>query len=193
MRVAIVTTFADKVFSSRHELINSLIEKGHTLIVIGSEEINDNVLFKKNKIDYVRIDFERANINPYKEVKFIEHTKQVLKSIELDILIVYGVRLSASIALAAKLASIKKVYTIINGAGTLFNLEGVKGKAILGFSYPLLLIGLRIPKKVFFQNSDKIIEMFWDEEDEIVYYKTEYSRDYVTTTDIMLDNYARSR
>ena len=40
---------------------------------------------------------------------------------------------------------------------------------------------------------DKITEMFWDEEDEIVYYKTEYSRDYVTTTDIMLDNYARSR
>jgi len=38
---------------------------------------------------------------------------------------------------------------------------------------------------------DKIIEMFWDEEDEIVYYKTEYSRDYITTTDIMLDNYAR--
>ena len=38
---------------------------------------------------------------------------------------------------------------------------------------------------------DKITEMFWDEEDEIVYYKTEYSRDYITTTDIMLDNYAR--
>ena len=38
---------------------------------------------------------------------------------------------------------------------------------------------------------DKITEMFWDEEDEIVYYKTEYSRNYVTTTDIMLDNYAR--
>ena len=40
---------------------------------------------------------------------------------------------------------------------------------------------------------DKITEMFWDEEDEIVYYKTEYSRDYVTTTDIMLDSYARIR
>jgi hypothetical protein len=38
---------------------------------------------------------------------------------------------------------------------------------------------------------DKITEMFWDEEDEIVYYKTEYSRDYVTATDIMLDSYAR--
>lgn len=40
---------------------------------------------------------------------------------------------------------------------------------------------------------DKIIEMFWDEDDEIVYYKTEKSNYYITTTDIMLDNYARSR
>ena len=52
----------------------------------------------------------------------------------------------------------------------------------------------RFPYKVgdeFGYAYDKITEMFWDDEDEIVYYKTEYSRDYVTTTDIMLDNYAR--
>ena len=52
----------------------------------------------------------------------------------------------------------------------------------------------KFPYKVgdeFCNPYDKITEMFWDEEDEIVYYKTEYSRDYVTTTDIMLDNYAR--
>lgn len=52
----------------------------------------------------------------------------------------------------------------------------------------------RFPYKVgdeFCNPYDKITEMFWDEEDKIVYYKTEYSRDYVTTTDIMLDNYAR--
>ena len=38
---------------------------------------------------------------------------------------------------------------------------------------------------------DKITEMFWDEEDEIVYYKTEYSRDYITTINLIVDNYAR--
>ena len=54
----------------------------------------------------------------------------------------------------------------------------------------------RFPYKIgdeFCNPYDKITEMFWDEEDEIVYYKTEYSRYYVTTTDIMLDSYARSK
>ena len=60
--------------------------------------------------------------------------------------------------------------------------------------YSLDMFLKTFPYKVgdeFCRPYDKITEMFWDEEDEIVYYKTEYSRDYVTTTDIMLDSYAR--
>ena len=52
----------------------------------------------------------------------------------------------------------------------------------------------RFPYKVgdeFCNPYDKITEMFWDKEDEIVYYKTEYSRDYVTTINLIVDNYAR--
>lgn len=37
---------------------------------------------------------------------------------------------------------------------------------------------------------DRITGMFWDKEDEIVYYKTENTNYYITTTDIILDNYA---
>lgn len=40
---------------------------------------------------------------------------------------------------------------------------------------------------------DKIIEMFWDEDDGYVYYKTEKSNYYITALDIMIDNYARCR
>lgn len=40
---------------------------------------------------------------------------------------------------------------------------------------------------------DKITEMFWDEEDEWVYYKTEKSEGFITALDIMVDSYARCR
>lgn len=40
---------------------------------------------------------------------------------------------------------------------------------------------------------DKITEMFWDEEDEWVYYKTEKSEGFITALDIMTDSYARCR
>ncbi|MER2041346.1 glycosyltransferase family 4 protein [Desemzia incerta] len=160
MKVAIITTYADKIFSSRYELIMSLIKKGHTVTVIGTEELKDSKeYFEKYEVVYKRILFGRSNTNPYKEIKFIKYTQRVLKQLNLDVLIVYGVRLAASMSIAAKLAGIKKVYSIINGAGTLFNIGGVKGKLILSLSYPLLFSGLRLSNKVFFQNMDNR-EMF---------------------------------
>lgn len=60
--------------------------------------------------------------------------------------------------------------------------------------YSLEMFLKTFPYKVgdeFCNPYDKITEMFWDEKDETIYYKTEYSRDYITTTDIMLNNYTR--
>lgn len=54
----------------------------------------------------------------------------------------------------------------------------------------------KFPYKVgdeFCSPYDKITEMFWDEEDEWVYYKTEKSEGFITALDIMTDSYARSR
>ena len=54
----------------------------------------------------------------------------------------------------------------------------------------------RFPYKVgdeFCNPYDKIIEMFWDKEDEWVYYKTEKSEGFITALDIMTDSYARCR
>lgn len=54
----------------------------------------------------------------------------------------------------------------------------------------------KFPYKVgdeFCSPYDKITEMFWDEEDEWIYYKTEKSEGFITALDIMTDSYARSR
>ena len=62
--------------------------------------------------------------------------------------------------------------------------------------YSLEMFLETFPYKVgdeFCSSYDRITGMFWDEEDEIVYYKTENTNYYITTTDIILDNYAISR
>jgi len=62
--------------------------------------------------------------------------------------------------------------------------------------YSLEMFLETFPYKVgdeFCSSYDRITGMFWDEEDEIVYYKTENTNYYITTTDIILDNYDISR
>lgn len=157
MKIGIITTYADKIMTSRSELITSMLDKGHDITVLGSEieEKCKTELIKFN-IDYVRIPFARSNTNPSDEIKFIINTSKALMTLELDIILVYGVRLSSSIAISARLAGVKKVYAIINGAGTLFYMKGLKGRLVQMFSYPLLFTGLHLCNKVIFQNQDNL-------------------------------------
>lgn len=143
--------------TSRSELITSMLDKGHDITVLGSEmKENCKIELTEFNVDYVRIPFARSNTNPIDEMKFIINTSKVLKALKLDIILVYGVRLSSSIAIAAKLARVKRVYAIINGAGTLFYMKGLKGRLVQVLSYPLLFTGLHLCNSIMFQNQDNL-------------------------------------
>jgi glycosyltransferase involved in cell wall biosynthesis len=155
LRVAIITTFADKIIKSRPELVKSIIEKGHSLTVLGCEPAEQcNKELNPYNIDYVKISFERSNVNPYKEIKFILTLAKVLNFLKIETLLVYGVRLAPSVAIASKLVRVKRCCAVINGAGTLFNIKGMKGITIRTLAYPLLFSGLRSCDKILFQNMD---------------------------------------
>lgn len=157
MRVAIISTYADKIIRFRSELILSILDKGHIITILGSEpeELCINELSKFN-IEYVRIPFKRFHFSPLKEIRFIIRTIKILKPLDFDVLIIYGIRLAPSITISSKLAGIKQIYAIINGIGTLFSIKGIKGKLIRVLAYPLLFFGLRKCNKVFFQNNDDL-------------------------------------
>lgn len=155
LEVAIITTYADKIIQSRYELIMSLLEKGHTVKVLGCESEDEcRKELNKYNIDYTRLPFTRSNTDPIEELKFIYNASKIFKQLEIDIVLVYGIRLAPSIAIAAKLAGIKNIYAIVNGAGTLFNMDGIKGSIARTLSAPLIACGLRLCNKVIFQNED---------------------------------------
>lgn len=155
MRIAIITTYADKLLDARSELITSIKLKGHSVLVLGTESNQKcTQIYKKENIPYYQIPFFRASTNPIKEIISIIKLSRLLKSLNVDLILVYGVRLSASCAISAQLAGVQEVYAVINGAGTLFNLKTLKGKIARVLSTPLLTTGLRFCKKIFFQNND---------------------------------------
>jgi glycosyltransferase involved in cell wall biosynthesis len=155
LKVAIITTYADKVLESRNELVSLIKAQGHSLVILGteSEELCKDKLLESN-IEYYKIPFSRSGLNPIKEVNGIFKLSKLLKSLKIDVLLVYGVRLSASCSISAFSANIKRTYSIINGAGTLFYMKGLKGMIARAVSFPLLAIGLRLCCNVFFQNED---------------------------------------
>lgn len=153
MKVAIATAYASKIAGSRKELLESLINKGYQVEIFGDEPVD--ICQEKLTplgIIYHQIKFQRSSVNPFHEIKVIYEAIKVFRNCKIDVLLIYGVRISASFALAARISGIKRVYTVINGAGTLFSIGGIKGSIIRCLSYPLLFTGLRLCKQVIFQN-----------------------------------------
>ncbi|WP_286680879.1 glycosyltransferase family 4 protein [Tepidanaerobacter sp. EBM-49] len=155
MKIAIVTAYADKIMESRYELVISILKKGHSIEILGCEpeEVCNKVL-NEFSVNYTQLPFTRSNTNPFRELEFIRKASKILKFLKIDMIIVYGVRLAASVSIAAKIAGVRNIYAIINGAGTLFNTNGIKGRLIQVLSWPLLTIGLNHCQKVLFQNDD---------------------------------------
>jgi glycosyltransferase involved in cell wall biosynthesis len=155
LKVAIITTYAHKVFTARKELINDIIKKGLEVYIMGPEK---KEMCPSNKLDnemtYIELNIERNNLNPLKEIYDLYDIKMKLESNNIDFVLVYGIRMIPSVVIAAKLAKVKRIVCIINGAGNLFMSKGVKGELIKFISFPMLRLGLSYANSVIFQNQD---------------------------------------
>ena len=155
MKVAISMLVTCNKRVDRHELIEYLLNRDHTVVYLGqdsNEEINPD--FKKYNIEFLPIKMERSNTNPIKEINTLLNARKVIKDNNIDVLIAYGIRTFPSIVIAAKLSGVKHVACIVNGTGRLFQLKGLKGTVARFISYPLLCIAFSLTNNVFFQNHD---------------------------------------
>jgi glycosyltransferase involved in cell wall biosynthesis len=155
MKVGIVTSLANKLLQYRSELVSTILERNHNLTVLGCEPAEEcHPVLSPHSVQYIELPFPRYNINPITEFGFILKAVNIFKSLQIDALLIYGIRLAPGISVAAYLAGIRRIYTVINGTGTLFHMPGIKGSLARFISYPLLLTGLHMCKCVFFQNED---------------------------------------
>lgn len=155
MRIAIITTYAHKVFRARKELLNDILRQGHQIIVMGPEEA---ILTKNAAIEfgaeYNQLNIIRNNTNPIKEIKALIDTSKKIKSANVDCILVYGTRMIPNVIIAAKLAKVRNIVCVVNGAGNLFMLKGLKGITLRLLSFPMLRLALKLANTVIFQNKD---------------------------------------
>ena len=155
MKVAISSIRTKNIRIDRHELITSIQELGHDVVYIGQDskdEIHSD--YNKYNLSFLSIPIGRSNTDPFKELKLIKKTKEVIKEGNIDVLIVYGIRTFPTMVTSAKLAGVKKIICIVNGSGRLFHIKGVKGCLVKFISYPMLLLSFVLTDTIFFQNPD---------------------------------------
>ena len=157
MKIAVLSSHTPSLFWFRLDMMQSFIDKGHTVYAIGNESENEwSSKFAEKGITYRQIDVQRNGTNPLKDIKSVSSIRSVLGQIMPDKIFTYQAKTIIYGTIAANKLGITEVYPLIAGLGSLFLNDGLKTKVIRKILLAEYKYSMRKCPSVFFQNNDDL-------------------------------------
>lgn len=154
-RIAIISHYAPSLINFRGELIKTLVSAGHQVIALGPEEGFESELTAFGA-EYRQIPLRRTGTNPLQDITTLFSLTKLLRELKPDVVLSYAVKPVIYGSLAAWLAGVPGVYSMITGLGYLFTGNTTKQKLLLRLVHPLYKAALSKNRVVFFQNPDDL-------------------------------------
>jgi glycosyltransferase involved in cell wall biosynthesis len=154
MQLVMVTTYAVPN-NMRRELLEAVVARGHRITVVSPEpaDIMQGPLAELGA-SYREWPVNRTGIDPLEDLRSARHLHSILRAERPDVVLVYQIKAVLIAPLAAKLARVQHVVTLVNGLGAVFDAHGfgTTWKARLArFAYGM---SLRNVDEIVFQNAD---------------------------------------
>lgn len=157
-RIVIISHYAPSLINFRGELIRTLSSLGHTVTALGPEAGFEDALSSLGA-SYRQIRLQRTGVNPLKDLETVVELTRVIRSFKPDKVFSYAIKPVIYGSLAAWIAGVSEIYSMITGLGYLFTGDSAKQRTIYGVVHPLYKAALSRNKAVFFQNPDDL-ELF---------------------------------
>lgn len=161
MKIIICSGRVAPFFSARLRLLESIQGRGLDVTISGYEE-NGKELCDQHGMGFYKIPFDRAGMNPIKDLKNLKRYQEIMTNEKFDIVHSYTIKPNIYGSIAAKRAGIKKIYPTVNGLGYSFTEDvngGFKSKIVRAVVSRLYKKAFSCATKVFFQNPDDANEM----------------------------------
>ncbi len=145
------------VYNFRGDLIKEIINKGYKVIVTGPDKTDVDKI-EALGADFVEIPMNKTGTNVVGDLKYCKQLYRLIKKEKPDVTLGYTVKPVIYGAIAAKLAGVKNINSMVTGGGYTFTAKTFKAK-VLGFIVRFLYkIGFSMADNVIFQNSDDLNE-----------------------------------
>lgn len=155
--VVFIASYAPSLINFRGKLIEELINNGHKVSAIAHESSGKthhdlDVI----GVDYYDIPLDRRGINPFKDIIWLFNTFKVLKKLKPDVVISYTIKPVIYGSIAAWLAKVPLISSMITGLGYSFSSETNLRKILNFITVKLYKISIRSNNVLFFQNPDNL-------------------------------------
>jgi glycosyltransferase involved in cell wall biosynthesis len=160
MRIVILASYPYSLINFRGPLIRDMVAAGHEVIACApGEDAEIAAALTRLGASYRAVSLSRTGLNPIADARSLLELVWLLRRLRPDLLFAYTAKPVIYGSVAARLARVPRLYTMITGLGYTFT-DGREWKRRLlrRISISLYRHTLRFSHGIFFQNQDDIDE-----------------------------------
>lgn len=154
-RIVVCAGYTPSLVNFRGPLLRELAGRGHRVIACGPETSPALCrALSELGVEFHRIPCDRAGFGLHRDLELLFALVALFRSVRPDIVLSYTIKPVIYGSLAARLAGVPTVYSMITGLGYAFAGEGIARRTLQAAAAQLLRLSLRGNRAVFFQNPD---------------------------------------
>lgn len=151
-KITLISNRNYSVKKFRMGLIKALLNEGYDVSLIIIDDSNERLTIDNVEIHY--INENNRSINPFNKLRLQKKIEDILNKIKPDKVFTFQVSPNTFGAIAAYNCGVKKIFSMVEGAGDVFFYDTLKWKIIRFFTCNLYKKAFKNCKKVFFLNND---------------------------------------
>ncbi len=152
-KILLITPTSEQVVGFRKKLIEYLQKGGYSVSVLTFDKEKEREIEARG-IKLYCVEDKNRSLNPFKIISLKKKYCKVIKEINPDIVFTFMIKPNTFGVLAAKKAGVRRIYSMVEGAGDVFINNGLKWRVIRKGVCRLYRKAFNNCQKVFFLNND---------------------------------------
>jgi len=156
-RVLLIASYAPSLIGFRGKLLESLVSRGHEVFSCATDIGEDTLIALQSLgVTYYDIPLARRGLNPLKDLLYLWRLYLLIRRLKIEVILGYTIKPVIYGSVAARLAGVECVSSMISGLGYSFFADSLSAKVLRAVAVGLFRISLCFNQVVFFQNRDDI-------------------------------------
>ncbi|MDR1683472.1 MAG: hypothetical protein LBS25_08855, partial [Candidatus Symbiothrix sp.] len=145
------------VYNFRGDLIREIINQDYQVYVTGPNQTDVDKI-EALGVTFIEIPMNKNGIGIGEDIRYTWRLYCLFKQIKPSVILGYTIKPVIYGSIAAQMAKVSRIFSMITGAGYLFANQSFKAKILRRIAFLLYKIGLGGSTRVIFQNSDDLEE-----------------------------------
>lgn len=153
MKILLICPTSNQIVTFRKSLIEKLQSEDFDVYTIAFDDDNKG-LIESRGITHFSVSGANRSLNPLKMLTLRNKYVKIIRQVQPDIVFTFMLKPNIFGVRAAKKAGVKKIFSMVEGAGDVFINNGLKWKIIRTVVCKMYRKSFRYANKVFFLNQD---------------------------------------